>query len=335
LHHKNCLLVQGFWGEFASQFEWKSRWGADKQPFLEYNFDLNDGSVNVSFFTGAQTNICYNCLDRHVLAGRGNRCAFIVEGNDPAPLNGIRSLTYADVLAEVCRVANWLKSQGVKKGDAVTIYMPMIPELPIAMLACARIGAVHSVVFGGFSAEALAGRICDSKSRIVITATGVRRASKVIELKKIVDEALEIAQNEEQIYVDRVLTFDHATAISRAAESLCHYHPERDVFWQDVVPAQPAECPVEWMDAEDPLFLLYTSGSTGKPKGVLHSTAGYMVGTAATFHYVFDHHPETDIFWCTADCGWITGHSYGKIFSFIFVLFLGVGWSSRVAFTLT
>ena len=304
---------QGFWGDIAKEFHWHTLWEASpEKPFHQYNFNVKDGPINVSWFEGARTNLCYNALDRHVVSGDGSRAAFIVEPNDLVPLQDIRRVTYAEVLSEVCRLANWLKSQGVKKGDTVTIYMPQIPELPMAMLACARIGAMHSVVFGGFSAESLAGRICDSRSPIVITATGSRRASKVVELKKIVDEALEITEHEEEIYVKRVLVFENKSAVTREAESMCHFHPERDVWWQDVIPAQPSECPVEWMDAEDPLFMLYTSGSTGKPKGVVHTTAGFMVGAAITFRYVFNYFPD-DVYWCTADCGWITGHSYGRV----------------------
>ena len=297
-------FLQGFWGDFASQFHWNKKW--DPSNFSEFNFDLNNGSVGIKWFMGAETNIAYNCLDRHVLAGNGDRVAFICEANDVGPA---KKYTYKQVLDETCKLANYLKSQGVGKSDNVTIYMPMIAELPIAMLACARIGAIHSVVFAGFSAESLAGRIVDSEPKAVITCSGVRRAKKVIELKKIVDEALEICDNQEEVHVPRVIVYDHAAAISREAESMCHFHPERDVWWQDVVVDMSTECPVEWMEAEEPLFKLYTSGSTGKPKGVLHSTAGYMVGTAATFHYVFDYKPE-DVYWCTADCGWITGHSY-------------------------
>lgn len=303
LYERSINDPEGFWAQIASQFHWNKPWNG---PFLEHNFNMNDGPISIRWFGGAETNVCYNCVDRHVLAGNGDRIAYICEANDPSPA---KKLTYKQVLDEVCKLANYLLSQGIGRGDDVTIYMPMIPELPIAMLACARIGAVHSVVFAGFSAESLAGRICDSEPKIVLTCSGVRRASKVIQLKKIVDEALEICSNQEQIDVARVLVYDHSVAISREAESRCYFHPERDVWWQDVVPTQHTECPVEWMAAEDPLFKLYTSGSTGKPKGVLHTTAGYMVGTAATFKYVFDHKPD-DVFWCTADCGWITGHSY-------------------------
>ncbi|KAL4541520.1 hypothetical protein Ndes2437B_g05877 [Nannochloris sp. 'desiccata'] len=294
-----------FWGDFACQFHWNRKW--DASNFSNYNFNLKQGSIEINWFMGAETNVCYNCLDRHVLAGNGDRVAFICEGNDVGPA---KNFTYQQVLDDVCKLANYMKSQGVGKGDNVTIYMPMIAELPIAMLACARLGAIHSVVFAGFSAESLAGRICDSEPKMVLTCSGVKRGNKVIELKKIIDEALEICDNQEQIHIPRVVVYDHAEAISRDAESMCHFHQERDVWWQDVIADQSTECPVEWMEAEEPLFKLYTSGSTGKPKGVLHTTAGYMIGTAATFHYVFDHKPGQDVYWCTADCGWITGHSY-------------------------
>jgi acetyl-CoA synthetase len=241
-----------------------------------------------------------------VAAGRGGEVAFFWEGND---VGQQREVTYAQALAQTCQLANYLKSQGVGRGDDVTIYMPMLPELPIAMLACARLGAVHSVVFAGFSAESLAGRVADSQPKVVITCSGVRRAAKAIELKRIVDEALEICANQEAVAVPRVVVFENAAAVSRDAEALGHFDPARDVWWQDVVPAQSAECAVEWVPAEHPLFKLYTSGSTGRPKGVVHTTAGYMVGAAATFTYVFDYLPG-DVYWCTADCGWITGHSY-------------------------
>ncbi|PRW59907.1 acetyl-coenzyme A chloroplastic glyoxysomal-like [Chlorella sorokiniana] len=296
---------EGFWGEFASQFHWNKKWstGAD---FHKYNFDLNKGGISLSWFNGAETNVCYNCVDRHVKEGNGDRVAFFWEGND---VGQATTTTYKELQDMVCQIANYMKSQGVGKGDDVTIYMPMVPELPAVMLACARIGAVFSVVFAGFSAESLAGRISDSSPKMVVTCSAVKRGPKHIELKKIVDEALQILDNEEELHIPRVLVYDHkASGVSRDAIQASPVEG-RDVWWQDVIGDQSTDCEVTWVGAEDPLFKLYTSGSTGKPKGVLHTTAGYMIGAAATFNYVFDYKPD-DIFWCTADCGWITGHSY-------------------------
>ncbi|GMN57354.1 hypothetical protein TIFTF001_026457 [Ficus carica] len=260
----------GFWSDIASQFFWKQPWNA--YSVFSENLDVRNGPVHIQWFKGGSTNISYNCLDRIVESGYGDKIALFWEANDPGV--GATSLTYNQLLSRVCQLANYLKHIGVKKGDAVVVYLPMLMELPITMLACARIGAVHSVVFAGFSAESLAQRIVDCKPKVVITCNAVKRGSKTIHLKDIVDGALlQSAQN------------------------------------GDVVPKYPTHCEVEWVDAEDPLFLLYTSGSTGKPKGVLHTTGGYMVYTATTFKYAFDYKP-TDIYWCTADCGWITGHSY-------------------------
>ncbi|CAI0555794.1 unnamed protein product [Linum tenue] len=289
----------GFWSDIASQFLWKSKWG---DTVCSENFDIRNGNVYVQWFKGGITNICYNCLDRNVDSGNGDKIAFHWEGNE----RGFHdSLTYTQLLSQVCQVANYLRDIGVKKGDAVVIYLPMLMELPIAMLACARIGAVHSVVFAGFSADSLAQRIMDCKPKVVLTCNAVKRGSKVIHLKDIVDAALsESAKN--GISVDACLTYENRSAMMRETTK---WQDGRDIWWQDVVPTYSTICEVEWVDAEDPLFLLYTSGSTGKPKGVLHTTGGYMVYTATTFKYAFDYKPS-DIYWCTADCGWITGHSY-------------------------
>ncbi|XP_043812269.1 acetyl-coenzyme A synthetase, chloroplastic/glyoxysomal-like isoform X2 [Manihot esculenta] len=289
----------GFWSGIASQFYWKQKWG---QPVFSENFDFRKGNIKIEWFRGGITNICYNCLDRNVESGNGDKIAIYWEPNDPGSQD---SLTYSQLLQSVCQLANYLKDKGVKKGDAVVIYLPMIMELPIAMLACARIGALHSVVFAGFSAESLAQRIVDSKPKIVITCNAVNRGSKVITLIDIVDAAL-IESAKTGISVDLCLTYENKSAMKRESTK---WQEGRDVWWQDVVPKYPTTCEVEWVDAEDPLFLLYTSGSTGKPKGVLHTTGGYMVYTATTFKYAFDYKPS-DIYWCTADCGWITGHSY-------------------------
>eukprot|EP00850_Spirogloea_muscicola_P006361 SM000030S11370 [mRNA] locus=s30:360284:365994:- [translate_table: standard] len=289
----------GFWGDVAADFHWEKSW---EEPFTSYNFDSSKGPVDIKWFIGAETNICYNALDRHVKAGRGDKVAFIWEGNDIG-ISG--SWTYRELLNEVCKVANYLKSINVVKGDTVSIYLPMVPELPAAMLACARIGAVHSVVFAGFSAESLAGRMQDSGSKVLLSATAVMRGTKLIALKSIVDGAINLCKKD-NFEVQTVLIYDNKLAVERKE---IPWVEGRDVWWQDAVEAQESTCPVEWMDAEAPLFMLYTSGSTGKPKGVQHSTAGYMVGAATTYKYIFDYHDD-DIFWCTADCGWITGHSY-------------------------
>ncbi|CAI5493621.1 unnamed protein product [Closterium sp. Naga37s-1] len=289
---------EAFWGAMSAQYHWETPW----EVLQEGNMDVRQGAVDIRWFVGGRTNLCYNAVDRHVAAGRGEKVAIFWEGND---LGVSGQWTYSQLLAQVCRIANYLRSVGVRKGDVVTIYLPMVPELPAAMLACARIGAVHSVVFAGFSAEALAGRIADSASRVVLTASAVMRGTKLIALKKIVDEA--VAQcGAARLEPSTVLVFDNDLAKQR---SHVPFEPSRDVWWQDAVRLQPDTCPVEWMESEDPLFLLYTSGSTGKPKGVQHTTGGFMVGAGTSFKYIFDHH-EDDVYWCTADCGWITGHTY-------------------------
>ncbi|CAK9317868.1 unnamed protein product [Citrullus colocynthis] len=290
----------GFWSDIASsEFFWKQKW--DQQVYSE-NLDVRKGEIKIEWFKGGITNICYNCLDRNIEAGLGEKIALYWEGNEPG-FDG--TLTYIELLHKVCQLANFLKDNGVRKGDAVVIYMPMLMELPVAMLACARIGAVHSVVFAGFSSESLAQRIIDCKPKIVITCNAVKRGSKVIYLKDIVDAALiESAQN--AVSVATCLTYENEPALKRESTK---WKEGRDIWWQDIVPTYPTTCTVEWVDAEYPLFLLYTSGSTGKPKGVLHTTGGYMVYTATTFKYAFDYKPS-DVYWCTADCGWITGHSY-------------------------
>ena len=260
----------------------------------------------MAWFEGGTTNLCYNAVDRHVEAGRGDKVAYFWEGNDVGEES---VMTYADVQAAVCRLANHMRSVGVKKGDRVVIYLPMICELPIAMLACARIGAVHSVVFGGFSAEALASRIGDSGASVLLTCSAVKRGAKVIDLHAIAAKAMDICADKGEA-VKHCLLYDNERAAERSAFAT---QEGRDVWWQDAVATQPDECEVEWVGAEDPSFLLYTSGSTGKPKGVLHTTGGYMVFAATTFKYVFDWNAQQQkegVFWCTADCGWITGHSY-------------------------
>mmetsp|Transcript_19106 Transcript_19106/g.32798 ORF Transcript_19106/g.32798 Transcript_19106/m.32798 type:complete len:706 (+) Transcript_19106:76-2193(+) len=290
---------QAFWGSVAEGFTWNKKWAADHH---HANFDVSKGPIVNEWFKGATTNICYNALDRHVEAGHGAQACLLFEGNDPGQ---DKSLSYQDVLSEVSRLANWLKTAGVQKGDAVAMYMPQVCELPMAMLACARIGAIHTVVFGGFSAEALAGRMADCKAKVLITCSGVMRGAKPIELKKIADKALTLCE-EQGHKVPTVLVYEHEKAVPAA---ITPFVEGRDVWWKDALVTQKATCPVEWVDSEHPLFLLYTSGSTGKPKGVVHSTGGYMVYAATTTRHVFKMEPG-DVFFCTADCGWITGHSY-------------------------
>eukprot|EP00899_Mesostigma_viride_P012600 jgi/Mesvir1/21340/Mv10023-RA.2 len=289
-----------FWADMAKNFYWKKPF--NPSPIVSFNFDVDKGPIFARWYDGGETNVCYNALDRHVAAGDGNKVAFFWEGNDAG---ADRTTTYGQLLHEVCRIANFLKSKGVGRGDRVTIYMPMLPELPAAMLACARIGAVHSVVFAGFSADALAGRIKDSKSKVVITSSAVRRGKNVIKLKDVVDKAIEKC-HKDGMDVSTVLMYDNHSAMEKKD---VHFVPGRDVWWEDAIKGQPLKCPVEWMGSEDELFMLYTSGSTGQPKGVVHTTGGYMVGAYTSFKYIFDHR-EGDVFWCTADCGWITGHSY-------------------------
>ncbi|XP_057530829.1 acetyl-coenzyme A synthetase, chloroplastic/glyoxysomal [Amaranthus tricolor] len=289
----------GFWSDIASEFYWKKKWG---EQVCSENLDVRNGTINIEWFKGGITNICYNCLDRHVESGNGDKIALYWEGND---LGLDDKLTFSQLLEKVCQLANYLKDVGVKKGDSIIIYLPMLMELPIAMLACARIGAIHSVVFAGFSAESLAQRITDCKPKVVLTCNAVKRGAKVIGLKDIVDAAI-VQSAKDGVSVDVCLTYENQSAMKRENTK---WTEGRDIWWQDVVPKYPCTCDVEWVDAEDPLFLLYTSGSTGKPKGVLHTTGGYMVYTATTFKYAFEYKPS-DIYWCTADCGWITGHSY-------------------------
>ena len=276
----------GFWLEQAQLLDWVQV--PDKGG--EWSYD----PVVIKWFADGSLNLCYNAVDRHVDAGRGDTTALIFEPDDPASPG--RSLTYRELHAEVVQMANALKSLGVTKGERVTIYMPMVIEGVLAMLACARIGAIHSVVFGGFSPEALAGRIVDCGSRFVITADSGLRGSKPIPLKDNVDAALKI----DGVDVSGVLVVKHTGA--DVAMSEC-----RDNWYHEL--KSDADCPCEEMNAEDPLFILYTSGSTGKPKGVLHTTGGYMVYASMTHQYVFDYH-DGDIYWCTADVGWVTGHSY-------------------------
>ena len=275
---------EGFWAKFAEELHWFEKW--DK--ILEWDPPF------AKWFLGGKTNVSYNCLDRHLSTARRNKAAIIWEG-EPGDW---KVFTYWDLHREVCRFANVLKSIGVKKGDRVTLYLPMIPELAIALLACARIGAPHSVVFGGFSPESLRDRINDCEAKVLITSDGGYRRGKVLPLKRNADEALEGCPTIEKVVVVR-----------RTGTADDQMKDGRDAWWHELVDGQSSKCDAEPMDSEDTLFLLYTSGTTGKPKGILHTTGGYLVGTYATTQWVFDL-KEDDVYWCTADIGWITGHSY-------------------------
>uniref|UniRef100_A0A8C2Q6L3 Acetyl-coenzyme A synthetase n=1 Tax=Cyprinus carpio TaxID=7962 RepID=A0A8C2Q6L3_CYPCA len=305
-----------FWGDVAKDFFWKTKYTG---KFLDYNFDVTKGEIFVKCMEGATTNICYNVLDRNVYERKlGDKVAFYWLGNEPGDE---KTVTYRELLQQVCKFANVLKSQGVKKGDRVSIYMPMVVELVVAMLACARIGAVHSIVFAGFSAESLCERIMDSQCCILITADGFYRGDKLINLKLIADEALQKCRDK-SFTVEKCIVLRHLTkedevlsgSLSPPVKRTCPdlqvpWNPEVDLCWHSLIGGASEECEPVWCDSEDPLFILYTSGSTGKPKGVLHTVSGYMLYTAATFKMVFDYQYD-DVYWCTADIGWITGHSY-------------------------
>ncbi len=288
IYDRSINDVDNFWGEMAESLDWYKKWDT------VYTHDEKEHRF--TWFGGGKLNASYNCLDRHCSNGKGDKAAIIWEPDEPGES---RTLTYQQLLDEVCRLANALKKHGVKKGDRVCIYLPMIPELPIAMLACARIGAVHSVVFGGFSSDALRDRILDSDCQTLICSDASYRSGKVIPLKKNADWALDECPN-----VKSVLVVKHAGIEIDMKEG-------RDLWWHEELAADDIEatCEPEQMDAEDPLFILYTSGSTGKPKGVLHTTAGYLLHVALSLKWIFDIHGN-DVWWCTADIGWVTGHSY-------------------------
>ncbi|TNF01308.1 MAG: acetate--CoA ligase, partial [Deltaproteobacteria bacterium] len=286
--HYNLSLkdTDAYWSKIADELHWFKKWDRVQTG----NFE----DLNVKWFEGAKTNMSYNCLDRH-LDTRGDKVAVIYEDNDPkvAP----RTFTYKELHAEVCRMANVMKDNGIQKGDRVCFYMSMVPELLIGVLACTRIGAIHSVVFGGFSAQALAGRIQDSECKMVITNDGGYRGDKIIPLKAITDEALKDCPSIEKVLVMKRTGCD------------VDWKEGRDLSLRELMDAASTDCPAVELDSEDPLFILYTSGSTGKPKGLLHTTAGYMTYAYHTFRNVFQVE-ENDIYWCTADIGWITGHTY-------------------------
>ncbi|MBL9155654.1 MAG: acetate--CoA ligase [Verrucomicrobiales bacterium] len=287
LYDRSIADPEGFWRDQSARIDWIEPWST----LREWDYTAAD----IKWFLGGKLNACYNCIDRHVVNGHGDETALIWEGNDPTES---RRYTYADLHAEVQKAGNALKALGIGKGDRVCIYMQMIPELAIAMLACARIGAVHSIVFGAFTADSLVTRINDSACKAIITQdTGVRGTKQDIPMKANADKALAKTPSIEKILV------------VRRTGTPVDMQEGRDVWWHEALAAVDPVCPPEPMDAEDPLFILYTSGSTGKPKGVLHTTGGYLVYASTTHHYIFDYQPG-DIYWCTADIGWVTGHSY-------------------------
>ena len=289
LYKRSIEDPDGFWGDVADELDWFERW----------NTVQSSGFPDVRWFDGGITNICHNCIDRQINMGHGDDTAIIWEGEPADGSPEVRRLSYHDLLAEVCKFANALRTCGVRKGDVVTIYMGMVPELAIATLACARIGAPHSVIFGGFSSQAIADRVEDAKSKVVITCDGAWRRGSVVPLKANVDAATKLT------------TFIETVIVLKRCENEIAWDSSRDHWWSDLCDEQDEDCPCEPMESEDMLFLLYTSGSTGKPKGIIHTTGGYMVYTYLTSKWVFNLKPGSDqVYWCTADIGWITGHSY-------------------------
>ena len=286
--YKNSILnKENFWNEKAKRIEWIQKW--DKT----YNYDFTNG--NIKWFENGKLNVSYNCLDRHVNSGNGKKIAIIWEGNNP---NEQKTFTYSELLKEVKKFSNVLKNNGIRKGDRICLYLQMIPELPISMLACARIGAIHSVVFGAFSSDSLRDRINDSNCKMLITQDfGVRGNKENIPMKENADVALNKTKSIESVIV-----------VKRTGSNVSMLSP-RDKWWKKEMNLVSSHCPIETIDSEDPLFILYTSGSTGKPKGVLHSSGGYLTYASYTHEMIFDYKPD-DIYWCTADIGWITGHSY-------------------------
>ncbi|WP_298442229.1 acetate--CoA ligase [uncultured Ferrimonas sp.] len=289
MYQESIVNPEGFWREHGQRISWF-------KPFTKIKkVSFDDHNLFINWFSDGTLNAAYNCVDRH-LEQRGDKTAIIWEGDDASEQ---RTLSYRELHVAVCQCANALRSQGVRKGDVVTIYMPMVPEAAVAMLACARIGAVHSVIFGGFSPDSIASRIVDGQSRVVITADEGMRAGRAIPLKANIDLALQSAD---------VTTIEKVIVLNRTGAHI-DFVEGRDVWWHELMNVASEHCPAEEHNAEDPLFILYTSGSTGKPKGVLHSTGGYMVYASMTHEYVFDYRDD-EVYWCTADVGWITGHSY-------------------------
>ncbi len=283
MYDESIKEPEKFWAREAGELTWQKKW----DRVLEWDAPF------AKWFLGGQLNVSENCVDRHLNGPRRNKAAIIWEG-EPGEK---RTLTYQQLHLEICKFANVLKRNGVGKGQRVLIYMPMIPEIAIAMLACARIGAIHSVVFGGFSADSISDRLADSKATTIITADGGYRRGQIIPLKRNIDDALKGDHS-----VEKVIVF-------RRCNNEIHIEPNRDVWWHSEMQCVDSDCPPEALDSEHPLYILYTSGSTGKPKGILHTTGGYLMGVYATAKYVFDLREE-DIYWCTADVGWVTGHSY-------------------------
>jgi acetyl-CoA synthetase len=298
MYKRSISDPEGFWAEIAQNFHWFKKWDTVRS----YNYNIDEGPISIKWFDGAKTNIIYNCLDRH-LSTKGDQTAIIWEGNEPGE---DATFTYKELHEQVCKFANVLKSRGVQKGDRVSIYLPMVPELAIAMMACARIGAIHSIVFGGFSADALADRIADATCTTLITANGTMRGAKPIPMKPNADSAMASAEAQMGKPVDTCIV---VRRVKNNPDFEFDMKEGRDLWWDDAMASASADCACEEMDAEDPLFILYTSGSTGKPKGVQHNVGGYMVYTATTHKYVFDYQ-EGDIYFCAADIGWVTGHSY-------------------------
>ncbi len=298
VYRESIQSPEKFWNRMAKQeLVWFKPW----KQVLQWKLPF------AKWFVGGQLNVSYNCLDRHLDSPTANRAALIWEGEPAAPgkAGEERTLTYKQLHREVCLFANILKRNGLRKGDRAIIYLPMVPEAAIAMLACSRIGAIHSVVFGGFSAQSVADRIYDSKAKVVITADGGFRRGAVVPLKKNVDDALALCDKDGNRLTETI----ERVIVLRRAENEVHIEEGRDVWWHRELEYVDANCPAEKMDSEAPLFILYTSGSTGKPKGILHTTGGYLLGSKLTTRYVFDLRPE-DVYWCTADVGWVTGHSY-------------------------
>ena len=292
LWKKSVDKPKEFWGEIAGEYvEWFKKW--DK--VMDYNFDIKKGPIYVKFFEGGKLNVSYNCLDKQ-LKTRGNKIAIQWEGNEPGEA---KAFTYKMLHEEVCKFANVLKANGIKKGDRVVLYMPMVPELAIAMLACTRIGAIHGIVFGGFSADALRDRIVNCEAKLLVVCDGTFRGNKAVPQKATADEALKSCPSVKTVIV-----------VKRVGDKIkCELNAGKDKWWHEEMAKVDAKCEPEWMDAEDPLFILYTSGSTGQPKGVMHTTGGYLVYVSYTHKMIFDY-KEDEVYWCTADIGWVTGHSY-------------------------